>query len=217
MIRTKLSNLYYRFKNSSKCKFGKRTIINKFSVFEGDNSVGDESVVTNSQLGEKSYVGSNCRIHLTSIGKYCSLASDITIVVGTHPISDFVSSHPFFCSSDINSENYFSEVRFLPGSQFCVEIGNDVWIGEGVKILQGVKIGDGAVVAAGAVVIRNVPPYAIVGGIPAKVIKYRFEKKYIDKLRKLEWWNKGSLWIKEHYPYFRNVEQFINMLEANNE
>lgn len=217
MIRTKLSNLYYRLKNASKCKFGKRTVINKFSIFEGENSIGDESVVTNSQIGEKTYIGSNCRIHLTSIGKYCSLASDITVVIGTHPISGFVSSHPIFYSNDINAKNYFADLSFLPESQFCVEIGNDVWVGEGVKILQGVKIGDGAVIATGTVVVHDVPPYAIVGGIPGKVIKYRFEKKYIDKLRKIEWWNKDSLWIKEHYSYFHDVELFINLLEANDE
>lgn len=90
-----------------------------------------------------------------------------------------------------------------------IEIGNDVWIGDSVLILDGVKIGDGAVLAAGAVVTADVPPYAIVGGVPAKVIRYRFNEDEIEHLIKLKWWDKSEQWIKENAHLFSNVKKFI--------
>ena len=93
------------------------------------------------------------------------------------------------------------------GDFFC-KIGNDVWIGEDVKILGGVTIGDGALVAAGAVVIRDVPPYTIVGGVPAKVIKSRFEPSQVEFLLKFQWWNKDEDWIKNNVEKFQDITQF---------
>ena len=81
-----------------------------------------------------------------------------------------------------------------------------MWLGYGTKILEGVTVGDGAVVAAGAVVTKDVPPYAIVGGVPAKVIKYRFSEEDIEYLLKLRWWDKAEEWIKVHAEYFENIE-----------
>ncbi|MGN1275552.1 MAG: CatB-related O-acetyltransferase, partial [Floccifex sp.] len=86
-------------------------------------------------------------------------------------------------------------------------IGNDVWIGNNVTILAGVSVGDGAVLAAGAVVTKDVPPYAIVGGVPAKILRFRFDDGTIKELQKLEWWNKNPDWIKEHKDQF-GTEKF---------
>ena len=94
-----------------------------------------------------------------------------------------------------------------------VEIGNDVWIGSHVLILDGVTIGDGAVVAAGAVVTKDVEPYAIYGGVPAKLIKYRFPPKTIEMLLKMKWWDKEEKWIREHTEDFEDVERFTRLYE----
>lgn len=96
-----------------------------------------------------------------------------------------------------------------PIGKKLVEIGNDVWIGSHVLIMDGVKIGDGAIIAAGAVVTKDVEPYSIVGGVPARHIRYRFSEEQIKKLLQLKWWEKDFGWIKEHYRDFRNINEFI--------
>jgi virginiamycin A acetyltransferase len=118
------------------------------------------------------------------IGRFCSIAPDVRILLaGEHPTTT-VSTYPF---------NYMfqdgSKLSRNNGSKGDVVIGNDVWIGDGALILSGVTIGDGAIVAARAVVTRDVVPYSIVGGVPAKIIKMRFDQLTIDKLLKISWWD----------------------------
>lgn len=93
-------------------------------------------------------------------------------------------------------------------SGYLVDIGHDVWIGADVKIMDGVSIGNGAVVAAGAVVTKDVPPYAIVGGVPAKIIKYRFTPDQIEFLQQFKWWNMPEDWIRENWQMFEDIEKF---------
>jgi acetyltransferase-like isoleucine patch superfamily enzyme len=105
------------------------------------------------------------------------------------------------------NKTIFKENRFAKDN-YKVVIGNDVWIGAYVKILKDVTIGNGAVVT------KDVPPYAIVGGVPAKVIKYRFNKATIQKLLKIKWWDKDQTWIQSHAKDFENVEKFINTVQG---
>ena len=91
-------------------------------------------------------------------------------------------------------------------------MGNDVWIGTGVSIMEGVTIADGTVVAAGAMVVKDTEPYSIVGGVPAKVLSYRFEQDKIDFLLDLKWWNKKAEWIKEHAQYFNDIDKLMEMV-----
>lgn len=113
-------------------------------------------------------------------------------------------------------ECVFQETRYVDTEgRFKVVIGNDVWIGAYAKIVEGVRIGDGAVIAAGAVVTKDVPPYAIVGGVPAKIIKYRFEEKQIKQLLELKWWNKDIAWLKTHAEKFRDVQELLNSAKEN--
>ncbi len=119
------------------------------------------------------------------IGSFCSLASNITIVTGgIHPV-DWVSTFPFRAKWDLPRK--FEDG--MPYSKGEIEIGNDVWIGTNVLILSGVKIAHGAVVAAGSVVTKDVPPYSIVGGNPAKIIKYRFPNEKINEFLEMKWWD----------------------------
>lgn len=95
----------------------------------------------------------------------------------------------------------------------CI-IGNDVWIGAYVNIIEGITIGDGAIIAAGSVVTQDVPPYAVVGGVPAKVIKYRFEQDIIEQLKKIEWWNKDQKWLKKNAHLFDDVYKFCSVINS---
>jgi acetyltransferase-like isoleucine patch superfamily enzyme len=145
------------------------------------------------------------RIPETSIGSFCSIGHDVKLGVGKHPVN-WLSTHSF----QYKTEGAFSMLKTFTIA-VPVKIGNDVWIGTGAIILDGVNIGDGAIVAAGAVVTKNVPPYAVVGGVPAKVIKYRFSAEIIVELLALKWWELDDNIIAA-LP-FDNVEECINHLK----
>ncbi|MGR5550755.1 CatB-related O-acetyltransferase [Vibrio sp. DNB22_12_1] len=103
-------------------------------------------------------------------------------------------------------EKELDEFKCVEDSEFACIIGNDVWLGNNTIILDGVTIGDGAIVGAGSVVIKDVPPYGIVVGVPAKRLQYRFEKKHIITLQSMPWWNLDASRIKKCSKYFNNVE-----------
>jgi acetyltransferase-like isoleucine patch superfamily enzyme len=141
------------------------------------------------------------------IGKYCSLASDITIISGgIHPV-DWVSTFPFRAKFDL--EGKFEDG--MPYTKGDIIIGNDVWIGTGVTILSGVTIGHGAIIAAGALISKDVEPYAIVGGVPGKIIHFRFNEKQINLLLEIKWWDWTHERIVKNIPLLssNNISNFI--------
>ncbi len=175
----KNSKLSREFKRLSNQLFGTHYPLNSTNEFE-DNVLIDKSVVlmSNIKIGRGTYIRRDVFIDdYTEIGRYCSIANDVIIAPSEHPINNF-STHPI--SYDV--ENY-------PGKEIKTVIGNDVWLGTRAIIKKGVIIGDGAVVASGAIVTKNVPPYAVVAGVPTKIIKYRFEDDIIEELLKIQWWN----------------------------
>lgn len=119
------------------------------------------------------------------IGKYCSIAAGVVIMLGGEHYYERVSTYPFNKKFLKNFDEAIKDRKTKGG----VTIGNDVWIGRNALILSGVKIGDGAVIGAAAVVTKDVPPYAIVAGNPAKIIRYRFDEATINAIIKLDWWN----------------------------
>lgn len=153
----------------------------------------------------------------TRIGCYCSIADHVRTCFGSHPTSVAVSTFPAFYYDTASGLGYTysttsqqeAGVYKKAAEDFIVDIGNDVWIGSHVLIMDGVRIGDGAIVAAGAVVTKDVPPYAIVGGVPAKVLKYRFTPKQIEFLLQFKWWNRDPQWIEAHWKDFQNIKQFM--------
>lgn len=189
------------------------------TVFEGANSVKKFTCVVNSDIGFATYISSYSKIFNCKIGRYCSIGQKVQIVFGSHPTRKFVSTHPSFYS--VNTATGFSyankdiydEYRYTDDNKkYFVEIGNDVWIGYNAVIMEGVHIGDGAVIAAGAVVTKDVAPYSIVGGVPARIIKYRFDEKDIEFLCKLKWWNKDVEWIKQYCSYFDNIDHLRGII-----
>lgn len=178
----KLSYLYAKF--VKKILLGK-AIIN--SNIHNTSIVGSGSNVADVTLGKYSYCGYDCQIVNAIIGAFCSISDHVFVGGAEHPID-------WLCMSPVFQDVYHSgpKKRFArfkhPKSKQTI-IGNDVWIGHGVTIKQGVRIGNGAVLGSNALVTKDVPPYAIVGGVPAKIIKYRFSQDVIDRLEEIQWWN----------------------------
>ncbi len=143
-----------------------------------------------------------------SIGRFCSIAKNVTIHNGSNHNVQWVSTFPHRIMFDLDGKGKDGH----PCSKGDVNIGNDVWIGENVTIFSGVKIGDGAVVAGNSVVVRDVDPYSVCGGVPAKMIKKRFENEEIKKLLLIKWWDWELEKIKKSVPLLcsDNVKDFIN-------
>jgi acetyltransferase-like isoleucine patch superfamily enzyme len=177
------------------------------------NFLSEDVTIINSSMGDCSYVGKTTLIQNVTIGKFTCIGPSVKIGLGNHPIKDFISIHPVFYSlagqaADLTfaDKQYFTE--YLP-----TEIGNDVWIGANVVIPGGITIGNGAVIASGAVVTKDVLPYAIVGGIPAAFIRYRFPEETIQQLQQWQWWNKDPLWLKNHFMDMHNINNLETLIK----
>lgn len=168
-----------------------------------------ECAIQQVELGEYSYVASGARIAQTSFGRFCSIGSGLWCGLGDHPVG-FVSTSPVFFSTGKQCGSTFAE-RDLFRENTPVSVGHDVWIGARVFIRDSVHIGHGASVGADAVVTKDVPPYAIVGGVPAQVIRYRFDQNTIARLLALKWWDWDETRLRQEQPWFaqRDVEQFL--------
>lgn len=158
--------------------------------------VADLAYVLNSNIDEYTSIGSYSNILNATIGKFCSVSYFVTVGATRHPY-ERISMHSFTYNKT------FGFVDFNKRLEEPVTIGNDVWIGASSVILPNVTIGDGAVIGAGAVVTKDVPPYAIVGGCPAKIIKYRFNENIINRLLKLKFWDMDRTIIKENINLFQ--------------
>ena len=190
------------------------------SRLEGCNFLDKNSILSDSVLGFASYIGHDTVLERTVVGRYTCIGPNVSIVTGVHPTSKFVSVHPAFFSLKKQTgfsyveEQKFCEEKYVDAeNEIYVKIGNDVWIGNGARVMSGVTIGDGAIIAAGAVVTKDVEPYAIVGGVPAHVIRYRFEPDDIEFLLKFRWWEKGQEWIEKHAEEFEDITKFREKAE----
>lgn len=180
----------------------KNSRIHKTSrIYESTNFYG-------STIGKYSYVSYDSKVINTDIGNFCSISSNVTIGEAEHPL-DWASTSPVF--QEVNNSG--SSVRFarhvLPQPKRTT-IGHDVWIGHRAIVKAGVTIGTGAVVGAGAIVTKDVAPYAIVAGVPAKLIRYRFDNQIIKELLATEWWNAEDRVLSDVGEYVKNPQEFIN-------
>lgn len=204
--------LNIRTKNNVRISFSAK--VSKNSTFEGLNKVYPYASF-NGFLGYGSYIGPYSRIS-GKIGRYTSIAPNVVVNNGMHPYKlPFVSTSPVFFSlrkqagASFTDIQRFEEFRYADSKKmFPVFIGNDCWIGERVFISGGVTIGDGAVVLAGSVIVKDVAPFSIVGGVPAKVIDFRYDRETIELLMKVCWWNKSAVWLKENVELMCDMNKF---------
>ncbi len=208
MIKKIVKYIYLKIKWRKKVKFRFSDSIGLKSIFEGMNQLHPH-VVFNGYLGYGSYIGPFSKID-GKIGKFSSIGPCVRCNQGHHPYTyPYVSTAPCFFSlnpafaqngSTFATRQCYNELSFADDEKkYGVEIGNDCWIGEGVFLVGGIKISDGAVILAHAVVTKNVPPYAVVGGVPAKVLKYRYAPEDIEFLLKIQWWNRTEDWFRKNW------------------
>jgi acetyltransferase-like isoleucine patch superfamily enzyme len=150
------------------------------------------------------------------IGRFCSIGQNVRNSFALHPAREFVSTHPAFFSPaaqagfTFSGEASFAEHRYVDTEEkFLVDVGHDVWIGNNVSIFDGVSIGNGAIVGAGAIVTKNILPYTIVGGIPARKIRMRFEPHQTAFLERFRWWDRELQWLRANYLQFHSIDEFM--------
>lgn len=161
---------------------------------------------------EQFWEGNNLKNNLKTIGAFCSIARNVLIPDGNHPLN-YVSSNPFlfnkgfgFVEQDLNISKYFKSQDII--------IGNDVWIGQNVILMPGISIGDGAVIGAGAIITKSIPPFAIVAGVPGKILRYRFDQDKINQILQSKWWEWSDETIKAKLDKFYDINDFGEVLSS---
>ncbi|MBC7490645.1 MAG: CatB-related O-acetyltransferase [Glaciimonas sp.] len=183
------------------------TLSTKVKVFDGCR-------IFNCDIGRYTYLGGSCHFERTKIGAFTSIGSQVICGRGTHPLS-FISTYPGFYTDKAQGAEFLGASQTFTDTPRTI-IGSDVWIGDRAIIIGGVDVGHGAVIAAGAVVTRNVPAFAIVGGVPAKVIKYRFPESVITDILISKWWDAPIDHIRAASKFSDKPELFIVSINEQN-
>ncbi len=165
------------------------------------------------RIDDYTFINKNCHIDrsVKSIGRFCSIAYNVKIGLGNHP-TEWVSTHPFAYEKKygfVDAGRNFKDQIVKPTT-----IGNDVWIGANSTILAGVNIGHGAIIGAHSLVTKDVEPYSIVVGTPARHLRYRFETALIDRLLKSAWWNMDYSVLKKNIGLMDNPDQFLDSISG---
>lgn len=188
--------------------------ISVFAIWDGKSSFDKTSEIRrfaklkNSKIGKFSRVNPSCQLANTTVGNFTAIGRNTTIGLGQHPLN-YISTQNIFYKKNNMTNRWVKSIN-LPAKS--IEIGNDVWIGVEALIMDGVNIGDGAVVGARSVVTKDIPPYSIVVGCPAKVIKYRFDEPIIQRLLEIKWWNLNNAEIDQKIGFFRETEITMDIL-----
>ena len=172
-----------------------------------------KSNVKLSSIDAYSYIGNDTDVECADIGKFCSIADHCRIGMGGHKLN-MLSTSPIFTEVVNGTKTQWVDKDVHAAEEKRAVLGNDVWVGSHVLINSGVTIGDGAVIGAGAVVVKDVPPYAVVGGVPAKVIRYRFSDEIIAKLKELQWWNLPEKKLRTNIALFQKENVTIENLKG---
>jgi phosphonate metabolism protein (transferase hexapeptide repeat family) len=189
------------------------TAIIEKSTFGAYTYIGHYTKILESSFGDYSYIMEHGDVAHTTIGKFCSIASMVRINPGNHPVWRVTSHHLTYRKRmyelSKNDDLEFFEWR----KSNKVIIGHDVWIGHKATIMPGRKIGNGAIIGCGAVVTKDIPPYAVAVGVPAQIIKMRFEESIINELEESEWWNWSYDKIKKNFSMLLDINRFIKFLK----
>lgn len=180
------------------------------SSIHNTSKIESGSHIVNTNFGKHSFCGYDCEIINCNVGSFCSIANGVIIGGGMHPI-EWVSTSPVFYEGRDSVSAKFSMHQRAEDKRTLVE--NDVWIGRNAIIKQGVTIGTGAVIGMGSIVTKNVEPYSIVAGCPAKEIRKRFDEITVKKLLASNWWNYNDKDLFKYAKYFNDPEKFIAELE----
>ncbi len=180
------------------------------NTYAGDwTFIGPRNKIVEAKIGDYTYTMDDVTINYAEIGKCCSIASHVCINPVNHPMERVTQHHMTYRRIDYGFAKTDDEEIFNWRRQNRVTIGHDVWIGHGAIIMKGVKVGTGAVIASGAVVTKDVEPYTIVGGVPAKTIKERFNREIAEKLLQIAWWNWPRETMEERFFELNDLESFL--------
>ena len=183
------------------------------SKLEKPVKIGTHSTVIQAEIGHYSYCGYDCTLINCRIGRYCSLANHVSIGLAGHPMGWASTSPAFYLGGGGAAPGALGSLQHNPSPQVTT-IGNDVWVGQDVLIKPGVVIGNGAVIGMGSVVTKDVPPYAVVAGNPARLIKMRFAPELVERLEMSRWWDIDPSVLKQYALFMEEPEKFLKALEA---
>lgn len=202
----------------SKARYNKR--ISLFAIWDRNTKFDPKIYIAMgvrmgySTIGKYSRVRHFTVLYHTNVGKFSAIGKNVRLGVGQHPIN-LISTNLIFYKKNQIKNDWVRPITFKEYKK--IEIGNDVWIGEGAMVMGGVVIGDGAIVASRSVVTKDVPPYAIVAGVPAKVVKYRFCEEIRKKLLQIKWWDLPEEEINKKLEAFTifniSKDQLVNYFE----
>ena len=178
------------------------------STFTKTSEIRRFTKLKSCSIGRYSRINPGCNLANTVVGNFTAIGRDSSFGLGQHPMNYVSTQNIFYLKNNMNND--WVKPIYFPTNN--IKIGNDVWIGVQSLVMDGVEIGDGAVIGARSVVTKNIPPYAIAVGQPAKVIKYRFSPEIVERLLQIEWWNLSDVEISEKIGFFRESEITLDIL-----